>query len=774
MAARRVGSRHEEHRSATKRLAVATLAVVLTGAVASASAQTPGEWEPINPGGGGWFERIGVGHGGLLLAASDLSGVYRSIDAGATWEALGPARGLMATHVVAFGFHPTNGQVFFVGTDDGIYRTLNGGASFDHPQTTGYFGPIVLAPSDPLIGYAGWHTDFNLADGEIYTTTDGGATWSLVNSNLPPNLRVLKLLVERNFPNHVYLLSGPGRCDPDPGIPPQCGDYRLLRSLDGGVTWTDIGVDFSQPVVDLALDPFAPATVWASVDDATLGNRGHLFKSTNRGNSSTWNEVGNFGGFIWLDPTDAQHIRMFDSRYQFAFPGEDRDGFFETTNGGAGWSQINEVETGNWGRGWSGLFWTLTAETYQVAAHPTDPDKLYWANSQFLYGTTDGGQSVAQVFTNEVGAGSDNWRSRGVDNVVIIELEVDRGSPNTVWAGFIDLGLWRSQDGGSSWTECNLPAHTGDWEGYGGNTWTIVADPQRAGTVWAVNSAEEELPAVLLRTTNAGGPDCDDWTVVGSGLPAAPYLGLSIDDTTLGVGQMRTLYLTADGDVWKSLDDGSTWVRSLVDGGMITTLIDPFDPQIVYAGGASGLLRSDNGGASWVADGVPAMAGGAAGLPFGGWEGVYDIAADAANVGRFYVAAHGSGKGLWVTDDDGASWMRLLADDFMRSVVVNPSDSGNLFVTSSSTFDNGAYDPASTGVWSIHRTGVACGAAGSNCERIDAGLVWPFGLPIDITADGATLYIGSPGTGIHRRGIGRLFADGFESGDTSAWTLAIP
>ena len=743
-------------------------------AATAAMAQTPGQWEATNPGGGGWFERIGVGAGGLLLGASDLSGAYRSTDGGSTWDALGPDQGLMSPHVVGFGFHPTNPQIFLLGTGEGIYRTVDGGESFDQRQASVYFGPLAFAPSNASVAYAGGHSDFNTADGQIYKTADGGDSWNTVTGSLPGGLRILKILVEANAPDNVYVLSGPGRCDPDPGFPPECGAYGIFRSTNGGTSWTDIGTDFAQPVVDLALDPANAATVWASVDDAAAGNHGHLYKSTSRGTPGSWNEVANRGGFIWLDPTDPQRLRMFDSRFQFDFPTEDRDGFFVSTDGGAVFNQINPVDTGSWQRGWSQLFWTLTADTYQVAAHPTDPDKLYWVNTQFLYATTDGGQSVHQVFTRETSAGSDDWRSRGVDNVVSIELEVDRGTPGTLWSGFIDLGLWRSTDGGDSWTECNLPAHTGEWEGYGGNTWTILADPERSGTVWAVNSEEEELPAFLLRTTDGGGPECDDWTAVGAGLPAAPYLGLSMDESPLPMGGMRTLYVTADGGVYKSVDDGTSWTQVLANQGMITTAVDPFDPAIVYAGGSNGLMRTENGGTSWSPDGVAAMGGGSPGLPFDGWEGVYDIAADPTTAGRFYVAAHGPGKGLWLTEDDGATWTRILADDFMREVVVDPSDGDDLFVTSSSAFDSGFYDPASTGVWRIGATGIVCALAGSDCERIDDGLGWPFGLPIDIEPDGSSLYIGSPGTGIHRRRIGALFTDGFESGDTSAWSLAVP
>ena len=61
--------------------------------VPGAFCAAPGIWKSSNPGGGGWFARVGVGPSGLLLAGSDLSGAYRSADQGATWDNLGAAQG---------------------------------------------------------------------------------------------------------------------------------------------------------------------------------------------------------------------------------------------------------------------------------------------------------------------------------------------------------------------------------------------------------------------------------------------------------------------------------------------------------------------------------------------------------------------------------------------------------------------------------------------------------------------------------------------------------
>jgi len=87
-------------------------------------------WQAANVGGGGWFERIAVAADGTLYVASDLSGVYVSTDNGQHWAILGPGTGMDSTHVAGFGMHPNNPARFFVGTEQGIYKTTDAGVSF--------------------------------------------------------------------------------------------------------------------------------------------------------------------------------------------------------------------------------------------------------------------------------------------------------------------------------------------------------------------------------------------------------------------------------------------------------------------------------------------------------------------------------------------------------------------------------------------------------------------------------------------------------------------
>ncbi len=101
------------------------------------AAAPAGNWTNINPGGGGAFTPIGAGPTGTIICGSDLSGAYRSRDRGLTWDAIGFNRGLKRTHVSTVGFDSVDPRVVHLGAGIGIYRSGNGGDSFQQVLTTG-------------------------------------------------------------------------------------------------------------------------------------------------------------------------------------------------------------------------------------------------------------------------------------------------------------------------------------------------------------------------------------------------------------------------------------------------------------------------------------------------------------------------------------------------------------------------------------------------------------------------------------------------------------
>jgi photosystem II stability/assembly factor-like uncharacterized protein len=215
----------------------------------------------INPGAGGAFTAIGAGPTGMIVAGTDLSGACRSLDRGASWDVIGAARGLAHTHVSAVGFDPADARILYLGAEDGIYRSADGGQSFRVAFPAVYTSAITAAPSDPSIVYAGCSTGYNTLDAQVYRSADRGVSWSKA-SRLPEGLRILKLVVDPSDARRIYLVSGSDMFTPN-------AESVLYRSVDGGSTWTRLrpGPD---DVDDMDLDPGAPSVLYATTQEPAI------------------------------------------------------------------------------------------------------------------------------------------------------------------------------------------------------------------------------------------------------------------------------------------------------------------------------------------------------------------------------------------------------------------------------------------------------------------------------------------------------------------------
>ncbi len=700
----------------------------------------PSRWQRTNPGGGGAFSTIGAGPTGIILAASDLSGAYRSRDGGKSWDVIGSFRGLTSTHVSGLGFDPDDPAILYLGTEMGIFRSDDYGDTFEPVLDHGYITDIAVAPSNPRVGYAAYHSQHNIADGVVYRTTDRGLSWERVSDDtLPGGLHILRLIVDWEDEEVLYLLAGEGRF--------ACGPAALYESTDGGVHWTPIATHLGQ-IADVALDPNDANTLYLTtygdvwdpgytcVYDDPQG--GYLYRGTFDGHW-TWEQLTNGDNLeagnwlIWLDADDQRAIRLIAMDYP---------ALWESTDGGVHWNLIGDKS--DWEVGWTdedhayGISFNGDAKTLGV--DPSDPDALLWADSQFLWASRDDGRTFAPLYTDEVAPG--RWRSRGVDNIVTFGLAISADATH-VYLAMPDLGCFRSDDGGASWQNCNDPDYVGTWNGYGGNSMTVATDPTRPNVVWITQANEiEESRHTLLRSDDYGAT----WRPANDGLPDGIPAGLSVDPTS--PSDTRTLFITVDGDVYRSRDDGESWSLVLDCNGCRYTAVDPQDGRLVYAGGEAGLWRSSQGGApgSWDPIGPPAMVG-TPGTGFweSDWEGVAAIRPDPVRSGWVYVAVFGPGKGLYRSRDGGATWRKLWTDDFLRDVVPFPTDPDQLLIASSSALYAGGYDPASHGV-------LFSADGGQTWIAFNEGLAWPFANAIAVEPTPPhTLWLASPGTGYYRR-----------------------
>lgn len=691
-------------------------------------------WERTNPGCGGSFSAAKVGPSGHIVACSDLGGAYYSTDFGDSWGVYGPNVGINQTHFSSLGFDFRNENIFFIGTEDGIYRTNDKGDSFSKVLPNGYIEDIVVAPSNSNVVYAAYHPVYDSSNGKVYKSTNNGINWSLVSTNLPNGLRILKLLVNPNDASQLYLLSGKGDF--------ACTDAEVYRSDNGGVNWKHL-TDNLNTVLDIALKPNEPGKVYLTTQNADCekpyywtDTDGKFYVSDNNGDS--WTEQSARTGIIWVKAND--EIILIDPRVPYHWV--ETNGTWLSTNEGVSWSQVSKVsdsyEKGyitadNWAYGVSDNGICKTIGTSQRA---TD-DIAVWVHTRFVYISTDAGASFKQAFTNGSGG---KWQSRGIDNVVMNDLEINKKDPNIMYAGYFDIGFWRSFDQGQSWQPSNPVSYTGGWDGNGGNALTILSDPDRENVVWTAMKGDFADNAFLLKSEDYG--EVSSWVLQQNGLPGSPYIHNLILDRNSSQNS-RTLYVSSGGDIYKGVNDGQNWSRIFENGGMRVVELDFFDSNKIYAGGELGFHRSMDGGENWENTGLSNFTGNENdSFENDEWEGVIDIYADRQTRGLLYVAVHGNGKGLYESRDYGETWTKILDDNHARCITANPNNNRQLFFGSSSAYKNGGFESNSNGILYSENQG-------ADWTNINSNSVYPFAFTVDVTkqTDNQKVFVGSPGTG---------------------------
>jgi photosystem II stability/assembly factor-like uncharacterized protein len=206
------------------------------------------------------------------------TGVYKSTDGGASWR----RAGLKDDSVSALAIAP-NGGVLYAGAAilaglgaGGVFRGIDGGARW---LSAGLDGRDVVAlaldPRRPTTIYTG-------TDDGVFKSTDGGVSWQRLN-----RLTVDTLAVDPRRPTIVYAGTSAGYASTSAGV---------FKSTDGGVLWRYVGLKSPRPVLygypatlgvwDFA---FGPKTVYAATD-------GGVFRSTNEG--KTWQLVGAGGSQV--------------------------------------------------------------------------------------------------------------------------------------------------------------------------------------------------------------------------------------------------------------------------------------------------------------------------------------------------------------------------------------------------------------------------------------------------------------------------------------------
>ncbi len=321
-----------------------------------------------------------------------------------------------------------------------------------------------------------------------------------------------------------------------------------VRVVNAGLdVWTSIGPDGGS-VSALAVDPTHPTTVYA-------GTFGGVFKSTDGGGS--W-RAANTGltdfrvSALVIDPATPATLYAGTT-----FGG----GVFKSTDGGGSWSPAN-----------IGL---PNGVVQALAIDPTTPTTLYAGTAGGLYKSRNGGRF---------------WRATGLTDDVSA-LAIDPATPTTLYAGTRQSGVFKSTDGGASWSAASTELVISYLGLY---VYALAIDPQTPSTLYAGSGPEPGTGKGVFKSTDGGA----SWSALSRPRQGGVFT-LAIDPAT-----PSTLYAATEfGGVLKSTDGGASWSAAksgLGDVSISALAIDPATPTTVLAGtSGDGLFKSTDGGASW-------------------------------------------------------------------------------------------------------------------------------------------------------------------------------
>ena len=747
----------------------ALLAVLLSAGLTGAEPQ----WIRASPGGGGAFLSVDVSVTGKVLVGSDLSGAYRRSGTG-SWTRLGKDDGLTRTSIACVRWSPATGESALASGRNGLFRSTDAGVTW---QAAGgpplfqdhYFGAIGWSRSHSLTVYVAGAVSSADTTVLLWRSLDGGANWAPVSHNLPTSevLRALELIVHPSNPNTLYMITGP---DGSMATSVQIPKRALYISTDGGITWVlKSGTD---EALDVAIHPTTPSTLLMTVSTGT-DNTGFVKRSTDGG--GTWSVVLGNAGAIWWDLPNAYLINV---GLDACSPTPANAGKFMSSDGGLNWSRIDTGST--WETGWTDCPHARGVPDGGVANALSGKGE-YWVTGQFVWRYAAG--KFTNAFTTAVGP--DGWITTGIDNVVPVCI-ADAQSAATLYAGYYDLGVWRTQDGGLSWKMINpiLP----DWNGRGGNVTSLVADAARPGVVWATIAESSKAPYLfrLYRSANWG----DSWSQSATGLPYPAFLyGLSMDRHSPVA--TRRLWVTADGALYTSANDGATWQPASTAGGLPTaglfvTEVDRGNGNTVFAGGWAGLWRSLDGGLNWIKlsagfdhTSAPGEIGAANTILHRvKWHGPHQILSDPTTSGKVWVTSYMEDtteiaslhRGLYMSTNGGSSWSEVRRGPYYRGIAIDSLGKRALLTSSPATVSgsNGSEIYASAGIEQGRSTNGLSWAWTTDPDHPD--IRYPFGWAAH--AGGTGRWVGIPGYGFMRKSFPPVAGnDGFVVGKGSAGNL---
>jgi photosystem II stability/assembly factor-like uncharacterized protein len=307
-------------------------------------------------------------------------GVFRHVAGNGGWQHV---LGTVQAHTVFV--HPQDPETVFAGTNDGVWRSTDRGATFRRtafPDAGKEVWCFLVDSRDPKRVFAG------ASPIDVYRSDDGGASWRRLPTPAMPAYcsgpfasRVMRLAQHPQRPDEIYAaleING------------------VMRSADGGETWEDCSAGLlklaelphlkskivSDTTAEGMLDGHAITINPLDPDAAILAVRMGLFETRDRGRTWTDMEVGRFSPTTYgrdIRTTPAAPGTMY-AALSVAAASHD-GGLYRSDDGGKSWQRFDKVQ--------------VHGTIMSIGLHASDPDQVY-IGARYdgeVFGTQDGGKS---------------------------------------------------------------------------------------------------------------------------------------------------------------------------------------------------------------------------------------------------------------------------------------------------------------------------------------------------------------------------------------------
>jgi len=554
---------------------------------------------------------------------------------------------------------PDNGSIAYVTNDlGGIIKTTNGGETwFPIHNNIGNrnLSDIEIDPLNSQVLYvtaivqaepSQWNND--PPNGELYRTRNGGQSWEIVYGEGVNGGSSFSI---NNWPSCRNIAiphdpTNPSRYDKD-------GDRLSDVIIIGG---------------------------WVGSREGTTNaaNRSGIWKSKDEGRTFRQMTLKNRNIYV---------VKFDSNNPNVVYAGTAGDGLYRSDDCGETWKKI--------GFG-----------SYKVSDIATVPHKnvIYVAtDGGGVYKSKDGGASFAPI---NAGSMPDKLRC------IVVLVDSKDSSGNTIYAGFwyASNALYKTIDGGSSWTKCNPERPSSPY-------WF----QKGFDAMWALaQGGNGALYATTWRGIYRYDSARDQWMVRSKGLG-----NILVRDIVLEPNAVSTAYLAiSDSQPWKTTDGGRTWKYigtgfEAPDGGRINGVtsysISPMQPLTVYATGGqsrsriSAVFKTTNGGKIWqpICSGLPPTS---TNKPQ--WQAI-SVAVSPANSNHAFVTLNlkSGGGAIYRTEDGGQRWSLVkttstlysnLAISSIGNVVATAGSAGMVYVSTNSGKNWVMHQlPTKTSLWAI-------------------------------------------------------------------------